>query len=78
MLTEICRIAYGLTYCLHFCVEIMCAKKNPLYICGEIVHTCFECTKTMEEALIYLVHQYPTLWDKQDAKYKDSNYKEAK
>ena len=32
----------------------------------------------MGEALIYLVHQYPALWDKQDAKYKDSNYKDAK
>ena len=32
----------------------------------------------MGEGLINLVHQYPTLWDKQDAMYKDSNYKEAK
>ena len=32
----------------------------------------------MGEALIDLVHQYPSLWDKQDAKSKDSNYKEAK
>ena len=32
----------------------------------------------MGEALINLVHQYPALWDKQDAKYKDSNYKVAK
>ena len=32
----------------------------------------------MGEALIDLVHQYPALWDKQDAKYKDSNYKDAK
>ena len=32
----------------------------------------------MGEALIDLVHQYPALWDKQDAMYKDSNYKEAK
>ena len=35
-------------------------------------------TATMGEALIDLVHQYPALWDKQDAMYKDSNYKEAK
>ena len=42
------------------------------------VHTAFECTITMGEALINLVHQYPALWDKQDAKYKDSNYKDAK
>ena len=26
----------------------------------------------------YLVHQYPSLWDKQDMMYKDSSYKEAK
>ena len=25
-----------------------------------------------------LVHQYPTLWDKQNSKYKDSNYEDAK
>ena len=32
----------------------------------------------MGEALIDLVHLYLALWDKQDAMYKDSNYKEAK
>ena len=32
----------------------------------------------MGEGLIDLVHQYPALWDKQDAMYKDSNYKEAR
>ena len=32
----------------------------------------------MGEALIDLVCQYPALWDKQDAKYKDSNYKDTK
>ena len=32
----------------------------------------------MEEALINLVCQYPALWDKHDAKHKDSNYKEIK
>ena len=32
----------------------------------------------MGEALIDLVCQYPPLWDKQDAKYKGSNYKDAK
>ena len=32
----------------------------------------------MAEALIDLVCHYPALWDKQDAKYKDNNYKEAK
>ena len=33
---------------------------------------------TVGEALIDLVHQYPALWDKQDAMYKDTNYKEAR
>ena len=42
------------------------------------VHTAFEFTAKMGEALIDLVHQYPTLWDKQDVMHKDSNYKEAK
>ena len=32
----------------------------------------------MGEALLDPVCQYPALWDKQDAKYKDSNYKDAK
>ena len=32
----------------------------------------------MGESLIDLVCQYPTLWDKQNSKYKDSNYKDAK
>ena len=32
----------------------------------------------MEEALIDPVHQYPSLWDKQDMMYKDSSYKEVK
>ena len=38
------------------------------------VHTAFEFTAK----LINLVCQYPALWDKQDAMYKDSNNKEAK
>ena len=42
------------------------------------VHTAFKFTTTMGEPLIDLVHQYPALWDKQDAMYKDGNYKEAK
>ena len=42
------------------------------------VHTAFECTTTMGEALTDLLHQYPALWDKQDAKHKDSNYKDTK
>ena len=32
----------------------------------------------MGEASIDLVCQYPTPWDKQNAKYKDSKYKDAK
>ena len=32
----------------------------------------------MGESLIDLVHQYPALWDKQNSKYKNSNYKDAK
>ena len=32
----------------------------------------------MGESLINLVCQYPALWDKQNSKYKDSNYKDAK
>ena len=38
----------------------------------------YKFTTTMGEALIDLVHQYPALWDKVDAMYKDSNYKEAR
>ena len=32
----------------------------------------------MGEALIDLVRQFPALWYKQDPKYKDDNYKDAK
>ena len=32
----------------------------------------------MGESLIDLVRQYPAPWDKQNATYKDSNYKDAK
>ena len=42
------------------------------------VHTAFEFSAKMGEALINLGCQDPALWDKQDAMYKDSNYKEAK
>ena len=62
----------------HFCAE------NPLYICEETVFTpknssySFQVYKNNGRSLINLVHQYPALWDKQDAKYKDSNYKNAK
>ena len=37
----------------------------------------FESTR-MGESLINLVCQYPALWDKQNSKYKDSNYKNVK
>ena len=69
-------------------VHLFFCAKSPLYICGEkvllqkpvvyTVHTAVEFTTKMGEVLIDLVHQYPALWDKQDAMYKDSNYKEAK
>ena len=32
----------------------------------------------MGESLINLVCQNPALWDKENSKYKDSNYKDAK
>ena len=32
----------------------------------------------MGESLINLVCQYPALWDNQNSKYKDSNYKDVK
>ena len=35
-------------------------------------------TTRMGESLINLVCQYAALWDKQNSKYKDSNYKDAK
>ena len=67
------------------------SQQNPWYICGENVfmpkticiynsHSfwVYKFTTTMGEALIDLVCQYPALWDKQDAMYKDSNYKKAK
>ena len=69
-------------------VQMFFVCQNPLYICGEkfshqkpfvyTVHTAFEFTTKMGEALIDLECQYFALWDEQDAKYKDSNYKEAK
>ena len=49
-----------------------------MFLCQKTVHTSFECTTTMGEVLINLVCQYPAVWDKQDAKYKGSNYKDAK
>ena len=43
------------------------------------LHCMFEFETTrMGESLIDLVCQYPALWDKQNSKYKDSNYKDAK
>ena len=66
---------------------LICAK-NPLYMSGEKViapkticiyssHNFWVYNK-MGEVLIDFVHQYPALWYKQDAMYKDSNYEEAK
>ena len=42
------------------------------------LHCMFEFETRMGESLIDLVRQYPALWDKQNSKYKDSNYKDAK
>ena len=76
--------------CIYVEKQFTCflCTKNPLYICGEKflcqklfvyrVHTADEFTTKMGKTLIDLVCQYPVLWDKQDAKYNDSNYKEAK
>ena len=61
-----------------FAPKTLCISMEKHFFHWKTVHTSFECTTTMGEALINLVHQYPALWDKQDAKYKDSNYKDAK
>ena len=52
----------------------------PKAICIYSSHSfwVYKFTTTMGEALIELVHQYPALWDNQDAMYKDSSYKKAK
>ena len=60
-----------------FALKTVCHQKP--FACA--VHTAFEFSSlktTMGEALINLVHQYTALWDKQDAMYKDSSYKETK
>ena len=66
-------------------------SKNPWYICGENIFVpkticiysshsflIYKFTTTMGETLIKVLHQYPAQCDKQNAMYKDSNYKEAK
>ena len=61
-----------------FLCQKLCSHQNLL---AYTVHTAFwvyKFTTAMGEVLIDLVHQYPALWDKWDAMYKDSNYKEAK
>ena len=51
----------------------------PKTICIYSPHSFRVCKfTTMGEALINLACQYPALWEKQDAMYKDGNYKEAK
>ena len=59
-----------------FCAKNCVCAKNCLHI--QFTQLLSLHVFTMGEALIDLVHQYPALWDKQDAMYKDSNYKEAK
>ena len=65
-----------------FAAKTLSISVEKMFLCQKLfpytVHMAFEFTTTMGEALINLVHQYPPLWDKQDAIYKDSNYKEAK
>ena len=69
------------THCVHTkaCVGTKTVFA-PKTICVGSSHSFWisEYTTTMGEALIDLVQQYPTLWDKQDMMYKDSSYKEAK
>ena len=67
----------------HICGENVFVQKStfaPKTVCIYSSHS-FWVSKfktTMGEPLINLVPQYPALWDKQDAMYKDSGYKEAK
>ena len=60
---------------MFLCQKLFCAK-NHLHI--QFIQLLSLQVFTMGEALIYLVCQYPAPWDKQDAMYKASNYKEAK
>ena len=74
---------YGETvHTLCSCQSLCCTKTvfAPKTICVGSSHSFWisKFTTTMGEALIDLVRQYPTLWDKQDIMYKDSSYKEAK
>ena len=67
-------------FCLHQKILYISVEKKFSFQISFLytVHTAFEFTAKVGEALIDLVHQNPVLWDKQDAIYKDSNYKEAK
>ena len=75
------------THCVHVkaCVcakTCVCTKTvfAPKTICVDSSHSFWisEFTTTMGEALIDLIQQYPTLWDKQAMMYKDSSYKDAR
>ena len=61
----------------YFCTKNHFCAKNHLHIQFTQLFS-LQLYKTMGETLIDLVHQYPTLRDKQNAMYKDSKYKEAK
>ena len=62
------------------CKEISGTSTKPtLTQVKDSLHYTFEFETTrMGESLIDLVRQYPAPWDKQNSKYKDSNYKDAK
>ena len=65
-----------------FAPKTLCISVEKMFLLQKpfvyTLHTAFEFTAKMVEAFIEFVHQYPALWDKQDAMYKDSNYKKAK
>ena len=63
---------------MFFMLKTLCKSMEKQFLYQNTVHSAFECTTTMGGTLINLVHQYPAPWDKQGAKYKDSNYKDAK
>ena len=63
---------------MFFTLKTLCISMEKQFLHWKTVHTASECTTTMEEPLFDLVHQYPAPWDKQDAMYKESNYKDAK
>ena len=69
------------THCVYtkacVCTKTMFVPKTT---CVDSSHSFWisEFTTTMGEALIDLVWQYPSLWDKQDMIYKNSSYKDAR